>query len=57
MHLHGVNGKMGIAQVCPMYYPDIGDVETHVKKIGEGLVKRDFEAEVLRVAYYFLGRT
>lgn len=38
---------MKIAQVCPRYYPHIGGVETHVREISEGLVKRGFEVDVL----------
>ena len=29
--------SLQIAQVCPRYYPYIGGVETHVKKISEKL--------------------
>lgn len=38
---------MKIAQICPLYSPDIGGVETHVKEISERLVKAGHEVEVI----------
>jgi glycosyltransferase involved in cell wall biosynthesis len=38
---------MKIAQVCPIYYPYIGGVETVVKETSERLVQKGFEVEVL----------
>lgn len=38
---------MKVAQVCPIYYPHIGGVETYVKEISERLAKKGFEVEVL----------
>ena len=38
---------MKVIQVCPLYYPEIGGVETHVKELSERLVKRGHEVEVV----------
>lgn len=38
---------MRVAQVCPRYSPYIGGVETVVKEIGERLVQKGFEVDVL----------
>lgn len=38
---------MKIILVCPRFYPDIGGVETHVREIGERLVKRGHDVEVV----------
>lgn len=38
---------MKIIQVCPLYYPEIGGVETHVKELSERLVRRGHEVEVV----------
>ena len=38
---------MKITLVCPRYYPDIGGVETHVKEIGQRLVKRGYHVSVI----------
>lgn len=38
---------MRIIQICPLYYPEIGGVETHVRELSERLVKRGYEVEVV----------
>ena len=38
---------MKIIQVCPLYYPDIGGIETHVKELSERLVKNGYKVEVV----------
>lgn len=38
---------MKVIQVCPLYYPEIGGVETHVKELSEGLIKRGHEVEIV----------
>lgn len=38
---------MFVVQVCPLYYPCIGGIETHVKEISERLVSQKIQVEVL----------
>ena len=38
---------MKLIQVCPLYYPEIGGVETYVKELSERLVRRGYEVEVV----------
>jgi glycosyltransferase involved in cell wall biosynthesis len=38
---------MKVLQVCQRYFPYIGGLETHVRKISEGLVRQGFEVDVL----------
>lgn len=38
---------MKVAQVCFLYYPSIGGVQTHVKKLSEALFSKQIEVEVL----------
>jgi len=42
-----VRDEMKIILVCPRFYPDIGGVETHVREIGERMVKRGHDVEVV----------
>jgi 1,2-diacylglycerol 3-alpha-glucosyltransferase len=38
---------MKVAQVCFRYYPSLGGVQTHVKKLSESLARKGIEVEVL----------
>jgi len=37
---------MKIIQVCPRYVPQIGGVESHVKELSKGLIKKGFDVEI-----------
>lgn len=48
---------MKIIQVCPLYYPEIGGVETHVKELSERLVKRGHEVDVVCTGKHYSEET